>query len=66
MIKTDIISGNVLRILVPDKIKADDFPQIAPQVDSIISQYGKIRLLIDASGSTAGRISRPSKIMLDS
>ena len=50
MIKTDIISGNVLRILVPDKIKADDFGQIAPQVDSIISQYGKIRLLIDASG----------------
>jgi hypothetical protein len=50
VIKTDIISGNVLRILAPDKIKADDFRQIAPQVDSIISQYGKIRLLIDASG----------------
>ena len=50
MIKTDMISGNVLRILVPDKIEADDFRQIAPQVDSIISQYGKIRLLIDASG----------------
>ena len=50
MIKTEIISGNVLKILAPDKIKADDFRQIAPQVDSIISQYGKIRLLIDASG----------------
>jgi SpoIIAA-like len=50
VIKTDIISGNVLRILVPDKIKADDFRQIAPQIDSIINQYGKIRLLIDASG----------------
>jgi hypothetical protein len=35
---------------VLDKIKADEFRQIAPQVDSIISQYGKIRLLIDASG----------------
>ena len=50
MIKTDIISGNVLRITAPDKLKADDFRQIAPQVDSIISRYGKVRLLIDASG----------------
>ena len=50
MIKTDIISGNVLRITAPDKLKADDFRQIAPQVNSIISRYGKIRLLIDASG----------------
>lgn len=50
MIKTGIISGNVLRISAPEKLKADDFRQIAPQVDSVISQYGKIRLLIDASG----------------
>jgi hypothetical protein len=49
MIKTEIISPNALRILVPKKLEADDFRQIAPQVDSIISQYGKIRLLIDAS-----------------
>ena len=50
MIKTDIISGNVLRIMAPEKLKAGDLRQIAPQVDSIISRYGKIRLLIDASG----------------
>ncbi len=50
MIKTEIISSNVLRIIAPEKLKADDFRQIAPQVDSIISQQGKIRLLIDASG----------------
>jgi hypothetical protein len=50
MIKTEIISDNVLRITAPEKLKADDFRQIAPQVDSIISRYGKIRLLIDASG----------------
>jgi hypothetical protein len=49
-IKIDIISDNVLRITAPEKLKADDFRQIAPQVDSIISRYGKIRLLIDASG----------------
>jgi hypothetical protein len=50
MIRADIISGNVLRIFVPGKIKVDDFRQIAPQVDSIINRYGKVRLLIDASG----------------
>jgi hypothetical protein len=50
MIKIDNISDNVLRVTAPEKLKADDFHQIAPQVDSIISRYGKIRLLIDASG----------------
>ena len=49
MIKTDIASNNVLRITAPEKLNADDFHQITPQVDSIISRYGKIRLLIDAS-----------------
>ncbi len=49
MIKTEIISGNVLRIIAPEKLKADDFRQIAPQIEFIISQHGKIRLLIDAS-----------------
>ena len=50
MIKTDIISGNALRIVAPEKLKADDFRQIAPEINSIIRQHGKIRLLIDASG----------------
>lgn len=50
MIKTEILSANVLKIIAPEKLKADDFRQIAPQVDTLISQYGKIRLLIDASG----------------
>jgi hypothetical protein len=50
MINTEIISADILKIKVPEKLKADDFRQIAPQVDSIISRYGKIRLLIDASG----------------
>jgi len=34
---------------MPKKLKADDFRQLAPQIDSIIKQHGKIRLLIDAS-----------------
>ena len=50
MIKTEIISANALRIIAPEKLKADDFRQLAPQVNSLISQHGKIRLLIDASG----------------
>jgi hypothetical protein len=36
MIKTEKISANVLRIIVPKILKADDFRQIAPQVDSLI------------------------------
>ena len=50
MIKTEIVSGNVLKIIVPKKLKADDFLQVAPQIDSIIGRYGKIRLFIDGSG----------------
>jgi hypothetical protein len=42
MIKTEIISDNILRITAPEKLKADDFRQIAPQVESMISRYGKI------------------------
>ena len=49
MIRTEVISPNALRIFVPEKLKSDDFREIGPQVDSIISQFGKIRLLIDAS-----------------
>ena len=50
MIKTEVVSANALRLTAPEKLKANDFRQIAPQVDSLISQHGKIRLQIDASG----------------
>ena len=50
MIKIEIISANALKIIAPEKLNVDDFPKIAPQVDSVIRQYGKVRLLIDASG----------------
>ena len=49
MIKIEIISPDALRILVPEKLKVADFGRIAPQVDSIVRQHGKFRLLIDAS-----------------
>jgi hypothetical protein len=48
MIKTETISGDTLRIIAPEKLQADDFRQIAPQIESLIQQHGKIRLLIDA------------------
>ena len=48
--RTEMIAGNALRVTVPEKLNAGDFRQIAPQIDSLISQHGKIRLLIDASG----------------
>ena len=50
MIKTDIISANALRLIAPKKLKAEDFRQFRPQIDSLISRHGKIRLLIDGSG----------------
>jgi hypothetical protein len=49
MIRVEAISANLVKIIAPEKLKADDFLQIAPQIDSLISQHGQIRLLIDAS-----------------
>jgi hypothetical protein len=50
MIKTDIISTNALRLIAPKKWRAEDFRKLRPQIDSLISQHGKNRLLIDGSG----------------
>jgi hypothetical protein len=58
MITTELISANALRIVAPDKLKADDFLQIAPQIDARISQYGKIKLLIDAPGLMLNLLNR--------
>jgi len=41
--------GRALKITVPEKVKADDFQQLASQIYPLIRQQGKIRLLIDAS-----------------
>ncbi len=46
MIKTEFISANGLKISVADKLQADDFSQIAPQVDSLVEQHELIRLMI--------------------
>ncbi len=49
MIKTDVIAPGVLKIIAPGKLNADDFLELAPQVEALIKQNGLIRLLIDAS-----------------
>jgi hypothetical protein len=50
MIKIENISTKTLRITVPDKLNVGDFREIEPQIDAMIRQNGKIRLLIDGSG----------------
>src|SRR5690242_11121667 len=49
MIKTEMIGVNALKITAPEKLEASDFQQLAPQVDGIIQQQGKIKLLADVS-----------------
>ncbi len=49
MLKTEILAPGVLKIVAPETLRADDFLALAPQVDTIIKDYGEIRLLIDAS-----------------
>ena len=49
MIKTEVVAPDLLKIVAPKKLSADDFLALAPKVEAITKQYGKIRLLIDAS-----------------
>jgi hypothetical protein len=50
MIQIQVISDNAVRVTPLGKLRAEDFRRIAPEIDAVIAQYGKIRLLIDASG----------------
>jgi len=54
LIKTEPISadlyGNSLRVRVSGRLKVDDFDALTQQVDSIISKFGTVRVLIDATG----------------
>jgi hypothetical protein len=49
MIKLEVIAPGVLKIVAPVKLSANDFAELAPQVDSLLEHEGKIRLLIDAT-----------------
>jgi len=49
MLKLEFIAPDVLKIVAPEKLRADDFAKIAPEVDETLKRFGKISLLIDAS-----------------
>ena len=48
MIKLQIISDRLVKLVAPEKLTSQDFQAIAPQADSLIGQWGSLRLLIDA------------------
>jgi hypothetical protein len=49
MIQLEVISRGVLKIVAPEKLKVDDFAELAPIVKSILEHHDKIRLFIDAT-----------------
>ena len=49
MIQLINLDGNAIEVIIPENLTANDFSQLAPLVDKIINEYGKIRLLVDAS-----------------
>ena len=49
MLTTQIIAPGVLKVVAPKTLEADDFLALAPQVDEIIRDFGKIRSVIDAT-----------------
>ena len=52
MIKTEHIGASVLKITAPEILKGSDFLALTPEVETLIKEQGKIRLLIDASNLT--------------
>lgn len=49
MISIKNIHANILEITAPQTLKAADLEALAPQADTLIKQFGTIRLLIDCS-----------------
>jgi hypothetical protein len=41
VIEIKTVFSGVLRLTVPEKLKADDFRQITPQIESLIKQHGR-------------------------
>lgn len=50
MIQVENTVADVIQVTLPPKIKAEDFVQLEPQIDTLIDKYKTIRLLIDATG----------------
>jgi len=49
MLKIENITSNIVKVTVPETLKADDFQKMALQADALIQKHGKIKLLVDAS-----------------
>jgi len=49
MIKPTLLAPNILKIVAPTRLSADDFEEMRLLVEPIVKQFGSIRLLIDAS-----------------
>ncbi len=49
MIRTELIAGRILKVVAPVKLQSGDFAELARQVEPLIRQQGRLRLLIDAS-----------------
>ena len=49
MIRTELIAGRILKVVAPLKLQSGDFAELARQVEPLIRQQGRLRLLIDAS-----------------
>jgi hypothetical protein len=49
MIKPTLLAPNILKIVAPTRLSADDFEEMWLLVEPIVKEFGSIRLLIDAS-----------------
>ncbi len=49
MINLEVISKNIVKIKLVGKLQVGDFPLIAPQIDGLIQQYGRIRIIGDGT-----------------
>jgi hypothetical protein len=49
MIKPTLLAPNILKIVAPTRLSADDFDEMKLLVEPIVREFGSIRLLIDAS-----------------
>lgn len=49
MLKIEHHTSNLLELTIADKLDKDDFETLATQADALITQYGTLRILINAS-----------------
>ena len=48
-LSAEVIAPGTLKIIAPEKLKADDFDGMATQFDAVALQHGQVKLLIDGS-----------------